>query len=140
MKVLFDTCVIIDYLQGREPFFDDALNLMISAAENDISGYMTASSLTDIYYIIHRHTRSTIQSRHYLSQLTQLISMLDTTAEDCIRALHSAPGDFEDCVMMETARRCGMDHIVTRNINDYVRSAVPVISPSELLMLIDRDN
>lgn len=136
MKALIDTCVVLDYLQGREPFFDDALNIAISAANYDFDGYITSSSVTDIWYLVHRHTHSNIESRKILSKLLQLYGILDTTAEDCLNALHTKTSDYEDAVMMETAFRSGMDRIVTRNIDDYRESRIQVLTPGEFLNTI----
>lgn len=134
MRAVIDTCVILDYLQCREPFFDDALNIAIGRANNEFEAYITASSLTDLYYIIHRHTHSSIETRRIISDLTVLFGLVDTYAEDCINALHSEMKDYEDSVMSETAYRIKADCIVTRNIKDYERSRVPAVLPSEFLM------
>lgn len=134
MRAVIDTCVILDYLQCREPFFDDALNIAIGRAKNEFEAYITASSLTDLYYIIHRHTHSSIETRRIISDLTVLFGLIDTYAEDCINALHSEMKDYEDSVMSETAYRIKADCIVTRNIKDYERSRVPAVLPSEFLM------
>lgn len=134
MRAVIDTCVILDYLQCREPFFDDALNIAIGRANNEFEAYITASSLTDLYYIIHRHTHSSIETRRIISDLTVLFGLIDTYAEDCINALHSEMKDYEDSVMSETAYRIKADCIVTRNIKDYERSKVPAVLPSEFLM------
>ena len=37
MKVLIDTCVVIDFLQKREPFADDALRIFRAAASELLS-------------------------------------------------------------------------------------------------------
>ena len=134
MRAVIDTCVILDYLQCREPFFDDALNIAIGRANNEFEAYITASSLTDLYYIIHRHTHSSIETRRIISDLTILFGLIDTYAEDCINALHSEMKDYKDSVMSETAYRIKADCIVTRNIKDYERSRVPAVLPSEFLM------
>ena len=49
MTAIIDTCVILDYLQCREPFFDDALNIAYGRANNEFEAYITASSIADIY-------------------------------------------------------------------------------------------
>lgn len=54
MKALIDTCIIIDYLQLRQPFFADAREIVMSAAANHFDGFITAKSATDIYYLMHR--------------------------------------------------------------------------------------
>ena len=69
MRAVIDTCVILDYLQCREPFFEDSLNIAIGRANNEFEAYITASSLTDLYYIIHRHTHSSIETRRIISDI-----------------------------------------------------------------------
>ena len=103
MRAVIDTCVILDYLQNREPFFDDALNIALGRANNEFEGYITANSMTDLYYIVHRHTHSNIESRKIINGLTSLFGLIDTYAEDCINALHNDMNDYEDAVMSETA-------------------------------------
>ena len=137
MRAIVDTCVILDYLQSREPFFDDALNIAIGRANREYEAYITASSLTDLYYIIHRHTHSTIETHRIINKLTYLFGLVDTFAEDCINALHNGMSDFEDAVMSESAYRIDADCIITRNIKDYSKSKVPALTPAEFLMKID---
>lgn len=38
MNVLVDTCIVIDYLQMRSPFYDNARNLVMAVAGNQING------------------------------------------------------------------------------------------------------
>ena len=56
MRVLVDTCVIIDALQSRAPFSEAAQKLFIYSANKQFEGYITAKSVTDIYYLTHRLT------------------------------------------------------------------------------------
>ena len=133
MKAIIDTCVILDYLQNREPFFDDALNIAIGRANREYEAYLTAASLTDLYYIIHRHTHSSIETHKIIDKLTQLFGVTDSYAEDCINALHNGMSDYEDAVMSETAYRIKADCIITRNEKDYSKSKVPAITPGEFL-------
>ena len=49
MKALVDTCVIIDLLQKREPFFKEAHLTFLAAAGNQFDGAISAKSITDIY-------------------------------------------------------------------------------------------
>ena len=81
MRAVIDTCVILDYLQGREPFFDDALGLAIGMANRVFEGYITANSLTDINYIVHRQTHSSIETRKIVTELTLLFGLADTCAD-----------------------------------------------------------
>lgn len=51
--------------------------------------YITASSATDIYYLIRKHLRNAEQSKNIMSKLYQLFGVLDVTAKDCHDALVS---------------------------------------------------
>lgn len=137
MRAVIDTCVILDYLQSREPFFDDALNIAIGCANREFEGYITANSLTDLYYIIHRHTHSSSESHKIIDKLTMIFGIADTLAEDCVNALHNGMTDYEDAVMAELAYRIGADCIVSRNTGDYHKSKVETIEPAEFLQRLD---
>lgn len=139
MKALIDTCVIIDALQSREPFRKAAEEIFLSAANRRFTGFITAKSVTDIYYLTHRCTHSDSETRKILSTLLQLFSIADTTASDCRCALLSGISDYEDAVMAETALREKTECIVTRNVKDYGKSAVPVLTPDAFLSLLNAE-
>ena len=133
MRALIDTCIIIDALQSREPFKDNAEKIFLLAANNSFDGFITAKSVTDIYYITHRLTHSDQNTREILSKLFTLFSILDTTGTDCKKALLSKISDYEDAVMVATAIRSDMNCIITRNQKDYANSLLPVYSPDEFI-------
>ena len=139
MKVLLDTCIIIDFLQNREPFAQDAKKIMQAAALELFTGYITAKSATDIYYLTHKCTHSDKESRQKLNQLLTIVSMLDSAADDVFHALSSDISDFEDAVMAETALRSKVDSIVTRNKKDFTNSPITVYSPAEFIAVLECD-
>lgn len=140
MRVLIDTCVIIDALQARIPFAEAAQKMFLHAANMQFEGYITAKSVTDIYYLTHRSTHSDVETRKILSKLFTLFHVLDTTSLDCRKAISSDITDYEDAIMVETSIRSGMDCIVTRNVKDYAKSAVKVYEPGAFLVLLDAEN
>jgi len=140
MRVLIDTCIIIDALQSRVPFAEAAQKIFLSSANRKFEGYITAKSVTDIYYLTHRLTHSDMETRKILSKLFMLFHLLDTTSLDCRKAISSEMNDYEDAIMVETAVRSGMDCIVTRNIKDYTKAAVNVLDPLAFLKLLEADN
>ena len=140
MRVLVDTCVIMDALLSRVPFAEDAQRIFIYSANNQFEGYITAKSVTDIYYLTHRLTHSNAETRKILSKLFTLFPLLDTTSLDCRKAISSEITDYEDAIMVETAIRSEMDCIVTRNVKDYMKSSVKVYEPSAFLKLLEVEN
>jgi len=141
MRILLDTCVIMDAVQNRAPFADDAKKIFREAAMNSFIGCITAKASTDIYYLTYRCTHSDKDTRVILTKLFALFDVLDTAALDCKKAISSSVADYEDAVMIETAVSNGIDYIVTRNTKDYKASPIPVLSPDAFLqMLIQEQN
>ena len=136
MRVLIDTCVVMDAIQEREPFRESAQKIMLAAATRTFDGFLTAKAAADIHYLLHRHTHDNSETRKLLSKLFALLDLLDTTGNDCRQALSSSISDYEDAIMAETAFRTGMDCIVTRNEKDYRNAPVSVYSPAEFLQIL----
>ena len=51
MKILIDTNVILDIALEREPFVKQAAMLLKAAQQYKIQLFMTATTVTDLYYI-----------------------------------------------------------------------------------------
>lgn len=139
MNVLVDTCVVIDALQSRAPFQKDAEAVFLAVANRRCVGFLTANSVTDIYYLMHRALHSAEETRKALGVLFSLFELLDTCGIDCRKALTSGISDYEDAVMVEAAARAEIDCIVTRNLKDYVGAPMPVYSPAQLVALLYAD-
>ena len=133
MNVMLDTCVIIDFLQGRDPFDADANVLMESCARGKIAGCISAKAVTDIYYIMHRYLHDDEKARKLINKLLEIVSVADTSADDVFRALYSDVKDFEDAVLAETALKNNMDCIITRNLNDFDSAGIKVYSPEKFI-------
>lgn len=140
MKALMDTCIIIDALQNRQPFCEDAQKIFLLCANDEFEGFLIAKAITDIYYLTHRQLHNDKATREIIVKLCKLFSIVDTSSLDVINALSSEVSDFEDAVMIESAVRYGVDCIVTRNMKDYSKSSIPVFAPEEFIsLLINRD-
>lgn len=139
MNVLIDTCVIIDALQSREPFCQEAEAIILAVANRRVTGCITAGSVTDIYYLMHKALHSAADTRKALGILFSLFDIIDTCGIDCRKALASDTTDYEDAVMIESAVRAEIDCIVTRNTKDYVAAPIPVYSPTEFLKFLSTE-
>lgn len=137
MKVVIDTCIVIDVLQNREPFFEKSLSVLHSVSGGDRIGVLTAKSITDIYYLLRKSLHNDLAVRSSLRKLYTIFDVVDTFANDCELAIYSETADYEDAVMIETAKRIGADYIVTRNQKDYAKSEISVYSPEEFLEMLN---
>lgn len=133
MKVIFDTNVIIDVVEKREPHFSDSYAAVQMATTGDIEGAVPASALTDIYYVIRRNTKSKAIARDAIMRITNLLNICDTRAADASDAIALPMEDYEDAVIAKIAQREKADYIVTRNAVDFKNSPIPAITPTDFI-------
>ena len=55
MRILIDTNVILDVLLKRSPFYETAIEVLKLSARDDIQEFVSASAITDIYYIAYKN-------------------------------------------------------------------------------------
>ena len=132
MKLLFDTNVILDNLLNRSSFASDSTSAILSALGNEYECMVSASSITDLFYIINKQTGNRSETWEKVAVLSHIFEVIDVTREDIFSALDSRMRDFEDAVVAYTAARHHASYIVTRNVDDFKFSPVPAINPSEL--------
>jgi len=132
MKVLIDTNIIIDYLDDRAPFADHAEKIFDLCEKKKLTGILTASSVTDIYYIM----RKIIGREKALESLKMLFAVFEIAQvgkNDLLRAIESPVMDYEDALISVCAKHAKAECIVTRNIRDFTKSPVLPISPEDFL-------
>lgn len=135
MKVMIDTCIIIDYIQNRMPFADNSQKIIELALEGKIDGFFSAKSITDVNYVIRKYLHDPLEVNLYTGYIWQICDVLDTTESDVFNAMFSQMCDFEDAVLCEMAKRNHLDAIVTRNKEDFTNAGITVYSPEELIKL-----
>ena len=133
MKALIDTNVILGAIAAREPFRHDAEKIILLIAAEEAEGYITANSVTDIYYIARKHLPEN-DAREALRRLFCVFSIIDVRGDDCLSALSLPVDDFEDAVLTVCGYRAGVDLIVSRDktlLNSH--GNVPVITTASFL-------
>ncbi len=54
MKILVDTNVLIDYLVGREPYFETADKIIQICCDKIVTGFMAAHSVPNLFFILRK--------------------------------------------------------------------------------------
>lgn len=62
-RVLLDTNIVLDFLLQRQPFVTEAEVLWQIIKNGEIQGYVSATTLTNIFYITRKSKGSKWQSR-----------------------------------------------------------------------------
>ena len=139
MKSLIDTNVIVDALTSKEPWKESAEKIFLMAANRVVDMYITASSATDIYYLVRKYLHNTEQAKRVMGKLYSLMGILAVTGDECVDALASAVNDYEDAVIERTAVKADMDYIITRNVKDYQDGMVKAILPDDFIALMEEE-
>lgn len=133
MKVLFDTNVILDAVLARVPFVENAAYLLEAVELGKIQGFISATTVTDIHYLVKRHTKSTEIA---ISTISKLLILMEICAVDRGRiqqAVDLGLTDFEDAVQVAAAMGASLDAIITRDIAGFAGSPISIMSPDELV-------
>jgi predicted nucleic acid-binding protein len=133
MRVLVDTNIVLDGLLDREPFVRDAKALIEAIEVEQIEGYVTATTLTNIFYIVRRQTRSIELARQAVSETLALMEVCPVNRDILEAAFASNLRDFEDAVQLACAMALRLDAIITRNAQDFAGATLPILSATELL-------
>lgn len=135
MKVLFDTNVILDLLLDREPFVHDAIWLLSKVERSEITGFVCATTITTIHYLIAKALGAE-SARSHMAALLSLFVIAPVNRVVIEGALKSNFRDFEDAVVHEAALHAGAKYIVTRNCVDFKNSKLSVFEPAELIKIL----
>jgi predicted nucleic acid-binding protein len=133
VRVLIDTNIVLDFLLERVPFLQDAEALFQAIGSEQVVGYITATTLTDIFYIARRQTQSVERARQAVSITLAVMEICSVDRTVLEVALTSGLTDFEDAVQVACAITQGLGAIVTRNTQDFFNATVPVLSATQLL-------
>lgn len=135
-KILIDTNVLIDYLLTREPFYEDAKNIVSICVDGKVKGCIAAHSISNMFFILRKDFN--LDERREV--LLNLCSISDIEGIDKIKLITGLQNedfsDFEDCLQMECAKAYGAEFIITRNTDDYKGSEITVILPKDYLEML----
>ena len=135
MILMLDSNIIIDRLCKREPFYELSSKVCLIGVMGDAQTYITVNMLTDIFYIMKKEYGSENSQRRILDALKYL-KVCAVSAQDGIESLKLGWNDYEDCLLSKCAESIKADFIITRNKNDFKRSKVKAIKPSEILEIM----
>lgn len=133
MMVLIDTNVILDYVLRREPFADTALRVLDTLLAGKEKVWLTASTVTDIYYVTRRTLRDAEKAKRVVEKLLNAFQVSGVDKTDCLNALDVEMSDYEDALVSVCAKKVKAEYIITRNLKDFVNSPVPAIDPQDFL-------
>lgn len=132
MRILFDTNILLDAILAREPFVTDAAFLLTAVESGQIVGFVSATTVTDVHYLVRRQTKSAEIAITAVTRLLELMEICTIDRAVLEQAIRLNQDDFEDAVQIACAIGLGLDAIVTRDVSGFSSSIIPVMSPKDL--------
>ena len=131
--LFIDTDVIIDFLVDRKPYSREAAIIFTLIEQKKLKGYSSSLTFSNLYYVLRKiESHNKVISK--LDSLSKIISILKVEEQTIKNALASGFTDFEDSIQYFSAvENKKIDVIITRNIKDYKKSDIPVMTPGEYL-------
>lgn len=131
MNVLIDTNVALDYLLKRTGY-SDAVSIYSMAENKIITGYISASAITDIFFLS-KGQLGKKPAKEALKKLLQVIKPATVTDTHIYQALSLDWSDFEDSVQYVVGESITADFIITRNTKDYICGSIPAVTPEQFV-------
>ena len=135
MKVLIDSNVALDILLNNAAFYVSSMAVFVHAEQNLLTGYVSASAITDIYYI----SKKQLGKKAALKAIKKMLSVFKpaTVTDNHIhQALDMEWADFEDSVQFVVGEGLAVDYIITRNTQDFSSSSIVVLTPEKFIQTI----
>lgn len=138
MKLFLDTNLLIDYFASRIPYRDFFMKLLAMNEFGDAELWVSAKSFTDVFYVCKKHVPSRALQQAF-SNCGDFLRICSIGEQDIMLAANRAWPDFEDCLVAIAAEKVKADYLVTRDLDGFRDSKVPVLSPQGLLDTLERD-
>ena len=137
MKKLFiDTNIVIDLLAKREPFYDEAAILFTLADKQKIRLSVSALTFANTNYIL-LQSKKHEEAKLILRKLKLIVQVLSLDEKIVGLSLNDNDfKDYEDALQYFTALENGVDAIITRNLKDFQKAKLPVMTASQFLKSI----
>ena len=124
----------------REPFRIESEKIFSLADLSKIKLIASTLSLVNTHYILNDVMKFK-RAKATISKIKVLIEAFELNDKIIELALTDRNfKDFEDGIQYYTALESGCQLIVTRNLKDYKKASIPVMSPKEFLSKMIGDN
>ncbi len=135
-RILIDTDVILDFFFDRRPFSENASVILSQCEKGQLHGFITPVIISNVYYMLRRSaTHQKVIKK--LRRLLLIINVLQVDGQVIEKALTSEFKDFEDALQNYAAmNNSKIEVIVTRNIKDYKKSEIAVLTPESFVKLL----
>ena len=114
-RVLLDTNVLLYLINLDSEHRPSILSLLHAEAEGKIRVFFAAHSCKDFFYLSMKapYSLSSGKASEWIGVFMDCYDMVELTTDICRGALFGATSDFEDNIVIESARMRSCDYVIT---------------------------
>ena len=120
-------------LLQRDGFWQDSIKVFQFVELGKVIGIVSASSMTDIFYISRKKLSNT-DAKLAIENLLNLFEVINVGHAELRGALTVAIDDYEDALQVHCAIKANADIFVTRDVAGFPNVGIKVVSPSDLIL------
>jgi predicted nucleic acid-binding protein len=132
-NLFIDTDIIIDFLIDRKPYSREAAIIFTLVDQKKLKAYASSLTFSNLFYVLRKvEPQKNVIAK--LDSLSKILTVLKVDDQNIRDAIESGFPDFEDSIQYFCALDCKkVEVIITRNIRDYKKSTLPVMTPGDFL-------
>ncbi len=134
-RVFIDSDIILDVCFDRKPHVQFSQQILSLAETNVIEGYTSSLIMANCYYILTQQIKE-LSARATIAKLRAFLTILPFTDKEISESLSSDFKDFEDGIQYFICLNAGIETLITRNIRDYKKRTLTVVTPEQYLEFI----
>lgn len=138
-KIFLDTNIILDYLITEREGNRAAQRIMELTVEDKLMSYISPISLLNIFYIL-RQQMTDQERKDIIESFLEILKVVELDFDTLQLGLFAPIADYEDGVQYVSAKKAGVDFIITgdelfRNCD----SDLEIISSGEFIKKVEPD-
>lgn len=131
-RLLLDTNILLDAAMVERPGHVAATLLVDEFAFEEATGYVSALSLKDVYYVLTKYAGEPA-AREYIIAVMDLLEVVPVDSALCRLAVNSDEPDFEDGLVRACAENVPVDFIISRDEGAFRKSSIRRLSAQDYL-------
>ena len=134
MVLLIDANILLDVLCNRQEFVKESSLVWKMCETKQAKGYVSTLTIANLVYIMRKELDAK-KIEEVIARLRMIFEFTELSVTDILIASKMEWEDYEDAIQTVTAQRIHANHIITRNVKDFVDSTITALSPKEFLSI-----
>ena len=137
MVLLIDANILLDVLCNRQEFVKESSLVWKMCETKQAKGYVSTLTIANLVYIMRKELDAK-KIEEVIARLRMIFEFTELSVTDILIASKMEWEDYEDAIQTVTAQRIHANHIITRNVKDFVDSTITALSPKEFLSISNK--